>query len=765
MTEMILPSSVLILAVILLRRALRGRIAPGLQYALWLLAALRLLIPGPLFPAPVSAAGAAEELRSALVRQEASAGPREVIPGGLADAPGVVSPAVTAPPDRNSGGSVPAERAVLLPWPVLLWGAGALAVGGAFLASNLAFFLRLRRGRKRLCLPMETGAWETPVYLVKDIASPCVSGLWKPAVYVNEAALRTENFEHILLHELTHIRHGDHWWALVRCVCLTVHWFNPLVWWAAVLSRRDCETACDAGVIRRLGEERRLDYGQTLLRMIIARPGPRDLLRASTYMSAGKRTMAERLRLIAQRPRMLKLTLAAVAAIMCGVVVFTFGGRAENGEPELDPAPPAAAPEGPSPQEPDSAAEDEPLPGFTAGLVDFYARVHPSGMFALTMPEAWFQQVIWVDGPDSAAFYDADLYQEGTENGWLMRVVPQPVSWAEMYSQGDIALEEFDFNGSPYLYMVELNQEPDLSRDAEKTRALMDCAQELAEGFRLLVTEESLYTFVRDCVENDDIRLAISYLPYLRWSGYREVCGEEGMQALLDKLYTYIQTCDVTWGETHNILSNRSLNDPAIDGAYATMIQEGILLALQEKNPEQFSSVLNSIYLTDGEREDILEWLRPVVPESPDPVPEAPAEPDGQTLNAWQRGFFGFVFAIPAAPDQELYYDSLHGDGLEAAVLDALGTYARDYVGGGDSGGDTRFNRIILEEPIPAAGHGEQVTVSYQIECLRDRTYEGKTYSLAPQAGDHLSTTFTVMDLHVIQNEFMMDQIMGESGD
>ena len=57
MTEMILPSSVLILAVILLRRALRGRIAPGLQYALWLLAALRLLIPGPLFPAPVSAAG------------------------------------------------------------------------------------------------------------------------------------------------------------------------------------------------------------------------------------------------------------------------------------------------------------------------------------------------------------------------------------------------------------------------------------------------------------------------------------------------------------------------------------------------------------------------------------------------------------------------------------------------------------------------------------------------------------------------------------
>ena len=57
MTEMILTSSVLMLAIILLRRVLRGRMAPGLQYALWLLAALRLLLPGSLFPAPVSAAG------------------------------------------------------------------------------------------------------------------------------------------------------------------------------------------------------------------------------------------------------------------------------------------------------------------------------------------------------------------------------------------------------------------------------------------------------------------------------------------------------------------------------------------------------------------------------------------------------------------------------------------------------------------------------------------------------------------------------------
>lgn len=63
MSEIILTSSVLILVIALLRRVLRGRISSRVQYALWLLAALRLLIPGVLFPAPVSVVGAAAELR------------------------------------------------------------------------------------------------------------------------------------------------------------------------------------------------------------------------------------------------------------------------------------------------------------------------------------------------------------------------------------------------------------------------------------------------------------------------------------------------------------------------------------------------------------------------------------------------------------------------------------------------------------------------------------------------------------------------------
>lgn len=45
MKEILITSTVLILCVLLIRRVFRGKISSRLQYALWLLAALRLIIP------------------------------------------------------------------------------------------------------------------------------------------------------------------------------------------------------------------------------------------------------------------------------------------------------------------------------------------------------------------------------------------------------------------------------------------------------------------------------------------------------------------------------------------------------------------------------------------------------------------------------------------------------------------------------------------------------------------------------------------------
>ena len=221
LSDMSFAGGILILAVIVLRALTLNRLPKGTFLALWAVAAARLLIPGSLFPSPVSVVGAASNLQTALQeavsdRQTVSAAPRPNLQPN--------APAAPPPPENiSSGGDI--RRTV--PWPALVWGIGAGLTGTALAVSNLAFAVRLHRGRKRMHLPPEFG--RLPVYLMEGLVSPCLFGLLRPAVYVNEMALEKAHFVHILVHEQTHFRHGDHLWAVLRGVCLTGYWFNPLV--------------------------------------------------------------------------------------------------------------------------------------------------------------------------------------------------------------------------------------------------------------------------------------------------------------------------------------------------------------------------------------------------------------------------------------------------------------------------------------------------------------------------------------------------------
>lgn len=67
MLEILISSSALIVVLVLLRVILRGRISARVQYALWGLVALRLLVPVSLFSAPVSASAVAAPLEKQIV--------------------------------------------------------------------------------------------------------------------------------------------------------------------------------------------------------------------------------------------------------------------------------------------------------------------------------------------------------------------------------------------------------------------------------------------------------------------------------------------------------------------------------------------------------------------------------------------------------------------------------------------------------------------------------------------------------------------------
>ena len=104
------------------------------------------------------------------------------------------------------------------------------------------------------------------VRLTQTALSPCLFGLFPPAIYVTMDCAQDEQLlHHCAEHEYTHYLHRDHIWAVLRGVCLALHWFNPLVWVAYILFCRDIELACDERVVKGLDGAARAVYSQALL--------------------------------------------------------------------------------------------------------------------------------------------------------------------------------------------------------------------------------------------------------------------------------------------------------------------------------------------------------------------------------------------------------------------------------------------------------------------------------------------------------------------
>ena len=104
------------------------------------------------------------------------------------------------------------------------------------------------------------------------VTAPVSFGWKKPFVVLPNqkmSDLSHDELEHIILHELTHIRHGDLITNYLFCAMQALYWFNPMVWLAFRQMRRDREAYCDWTVLTELGDENaRIQYGQTILRFV-----------------------------------------------------------------------------------------------------------------------------------------------------------------------------------------------------------------------------------------------------------------------------------------------------------------------------------------------------------------------------------------------------------------------------------------------------------------------------------------------------------------
>ena len=340
MKEILLTSSVLILALLALRRLFRRTVSRRMQYALWLLVLVRLLVPvnvGTLAHNVLSAAAPVQAVVEKrldtpvlYVQDGTERRPAQLLPGKESQGEPLSPPsdaAQSAPADEYSI-VTPTYRTVTLSEALTyVWYAGMAGVGAWFLFTNLRFARALRKART----PYRVEGCRYPVYLVSALPSPCLFGVLRPAVYLNEKALQSPDaLRFVLAHEQTHARHLDPLWSLLRGVCLTIYWFDPLVWLAAVLSREDCELACDEGTLRALGADERAAYGKTLLTLVPVCDKPQNPLLGATTMTSGKRSLKERITRIAENRQAKAAAVFAVVALAALVCAVSFTGAPDT---------------------------------------------------------------------------------------------------------------------------------------------------------------------------------------------------------------------------------------------------------------------------------------------------------------------------------------------------------------------------------------------------------------------------------------------------
>jgi len=317
MTDWIITSSLAILLVLALRFLLKGKISNRLQYALWLLVLVRLLVPYQSGYSSLSALNFTNSINT----------PKEntVISQSFTDIPSASdefdTPIVpenqqnAQSSETNASNSNPVKQ--LLDW---IGSLGAIGIAAVIIISNIRFARILRRSRK-----IAEFYEPVPVYYSDRIQTPCLYGFFRPGIYLPEHCTDPIAAGHIIAHETAHYRHKDHIWSVLRGLCLCLHWYNPLIWVAVWLSKADGEMASDEAAIRELGEDSRAEYGRTLISLTCCRPTLQAMISTATTLYGSKRSLKTRIKQIARSPKTkwIAVVVLMIAISFINLLLFT----------------------------------------------------------------------------------------------------------------------------------------------------------------------------------------------------------------------------------------------------------------------------------------------------------------------------------------------------------------------------------------------------------------------------------------------------------
>jgi bla regulator protein blaR1 len=129
--------------------------------------------------------------------------------------------------------------------------------------------------------------------LISDkVCNPMMIGFFRPLLILPNEIYSETDLNFILHHELIHCKRNDLWYKLLLVLANALHWFNPFVYLMFREASDDLELTCDDRVIRGSSFANRKAYAETLLASIHSQTMKKTAL--STYFQGRNNIMKTR---------------------------------------------------------------------------------------------------------------------------------------------------------------------------------------------------------------------------------------------------------------------------------------------------------------------------------------------------------------------------------------------------------------------------------------------------------------------------------------
>ena len=209
-----------------------------------------------------------------------------------------------------------------------VWLIGAIALMLLNVLRYIRLNIKIRKNSEVISCP-ETRAYtdrKINVRVWENVASPFITGIFRPMLILPKTELSEEQLHNILRHEMTHFKRHDilyKWFAeFVKCV----HWFNPTSWYVSKQIAAECEISCDMSVTKNMSGSEEMSYVSTILSLLPT--GKSKQLPFTTQMASSKKFLKRRFVMIKIKKttsRFMSVISAVIAAIMLSTTVFASG--------------------------------------------------------------------------------------------------------------------------------------------------------------------------------------------------------------------------------------------------------------------------------------------------------------------------------------------------------------------------------------------------------------------------------------------------------